>query len=386
MSGQTQSSPFAAGARSRRKISWDVVRAGCVTLVVLYHSTFLGVELHPELIERRLRFPFQVGASTLLVISAYFACVTIGRGTMLRYWWGRVARIFPAFAAAVVLIFAVLRVASPEGWLYPGFRDLASNLMMLWNWKPQDFAYIDGSHWTVPLQLMGFTAAALLFRSKLGHGRRLRTVLWGAVLIPMAQWPLRVSDPPETYRMLVDGFGLHRWHLFVAGVAIWMWSTRRISTPHFGLLLAACMAGQALHNHAGTPEGLVADWGSTYAVWMAIAVIALVARGPDWDRVIPSWARGPIQWFAGISYGVFLMHQTIGYLVMRGLQDVGFGPTLQTGAMVLTAIGLGWMLTRTVETPAHKFLTSAYDRVALARNNRRSPPESQPAAEAQTTR
>lgn len=348
--------------RKRRKISWDVVRAGCVLLVMLYHATFLSVFLHPELQPREFVFPFQVGASLLLVVSAYFACVTIGRGTVLRYWWGRVARLVPPFVGAVVSIFLVMRLTAVEGWFFPDGGDLAANLLMLWHWKPDDHPFIDGSHWTVPLQLMGFTAAAALYKTRWGRNGRITIVLWTAVLLPMLQWPLRVSDPPELYRMLADGFGLHRWHLFVTGVAIWMWSTRRLATPHFLILLTTCMAAQSLHNYSETPEGLVADWRSTFAVCVGMVVVALTAYGPDWDRVVPAWAFRPVQWFAGISYGVFLMHQTVGYVVSRKLQDVGFGPAVQTVAMLIIGVLLGWMLTRTVEQPAHKFLMNTYDR------------------------
>ena len=329
---------------------------------MLYHSTFLSVYLHPELIPRKFVFPYQVGASMLLVISAYFACVTIGRGTLLRYWWGRIARLLPSFLVAVVVIFALMRWAAIEGWFYPTGHDLIANLFMLWHWRPEDYSFIDGSHWTVPLQLMGFTAAALLYKSRFGHGKHVLVVMWLAVLLPIIQWPLRVSNPPELYRMLVDGFGLHRWHLFVAGVSVWLFSTKRIGLPHFAALLGACMVGQSLHNYAETPEGLVADWGSTVAVCIGMVVIALTAAGPDWNRVVPAWTHRPIQWFAKISYGAFLMHQTAGYLVARLLQDMGFGPTLQTGAALVSGVILGWALTRAVETPSHKFLMTSFDR------------------------
>ncbi|MFR9730132.1 acyltransferase family protein [Saccharopolyspora sp. MS10] len=365
--GTTAPARARSGTRSNRKISWDVVRAGCVGLVMLYHATFLSVFLHPELIPRKIVFPYQVGASLLLVISAYFACVTIGRGSLPRYWWGRIARLLPPFLASVVLVFIGIRLLPIEGWFEPSGSDLVSNLLMLWNWHPSDYPYIDGSHWTVPLQLMGFTAAALLYASRFGHGRRILLVLWAAVLIPAAQWPLRVTQPPEWYRTVVDGIGMHRWHLFVVGVAIWLWSTKRIGTPHFAVLLAACMFGQALHNYAETPEGLVADWGSTAAVCVGMLVVALTARGPDWNRVVPQWAWRPIQWFAGISYGVFLMHQTLGYVVARRLQDLGVGPTLQTVAFVANGVLLGWALTKLVERPLHRTLMSAYDRFAAKR-------------------
>ncbi len=175
-----------ASGRSNRKISWDLVRTCCVLLVMLYHSTFLSTYLHHDLAPRGIVFPYQVGASLLLVISAYFACMTIGRGSLLRYWWGRIARLLPPFLGAVLVIYLVMRWAAVPGWFYPSVNDLWWNLLMLWNWKPAEYWFIDGSHWTVPLQLMGFTAAALLYRTSWGHGRRMIVVLWAAVLVPLA--------------------------------------------------------------------------------------------------------------------------------------------------------------------------------------------------------
>ncbi|WP_245573198.1 acyltransferase family protein [Amycolatopsis benzoatilytica] len=344
-----------------RRISWDLVRAGCVLLVLVYHATFLSVALHPELGPRRLVFPHQVGASLLLVISAYFAAVTIGRGSLGRYWWGRIARLLPPFLAAVVVIFFVLRYLSPKGWFVPKAGDLFANLLMLWNWKPAAYPFLDGSHWTIPLQLMAFTVAALLYRGSWGHGRKLHGLLWAAVLVPLLQWPFRVAGPPEWYRFVVDGFGFHRWHLFVAGVAVRLWSTKRLSTPEFVLLELVCVTAHALHGSTVTPSGITVEWGSTIGIAVGVAVISLAAAGPDWDRFVPPFARRAIQWFAGVSYGVFLIHQAIGYLVLHWLSGLGIDPLLQTAGMIATGVVLGWALTRLVERPAHRFLMRGYD-------------------------
>lgn len=352
----------------------------CVFLVVLYHSTFVGPDTHHELIPRKIRFPYQVGASMLLLISAYFACASIRKGDLPRYWWNRVSRLLPPFLAATVLAFVVMRLASPPLWFVPTVKELGANLLMLWNWRPADFAKIDESYWTVPLQLMAFTVAALLWRSRWGHGRRLQVVLWTAVLLPVLQWPYRIADPAEPYRMLADGLGFHRLHLFVAGITIWLWGTKKLSGGHFAALIGTCMAAHALHNYVVTETGVLSGaWGSTLAVWIGMAVVILAASGADLDRFVPSsWAR-PIQWLAGISYGVFLTHQTIGYILMRHVQDLGIGPTLQTGAMMLMALLLGWTLTRVVEQPVHRGLMGSFDAVR-ARRTLPIPLESSPIA------
>lgn len=145
---------------------------------------------------------------------------------------------------------------------------------MLGHWKPQEFPFLDGSYWTLPLQLMGFTAAALLRRSRWGHGGGLRVVLWVTVLLPLALWPVRSAGPPEAYRLVVDG---------------------------------------------------------------------------------------ALRWLASISYGLYLVHQTIGYVLMRRLHDLGASPLEQCAAMLAAGLLLGWLLTVLIEQPAHRALMSSYD-------------------------
>lgn len=274
-------------ARSRhisgqRQVSWDLLRSGFVLLVVAYHATYVAPEIHPELAPRPFSFSHQVGASLLLVVSAYFAAATVRRHPTGRYWWGRIARLVPAFLVAVVLAWAAMRYVAPTEWYTPGKRDLVGNLLLLGNWRPQEFPFLDGSYWTLPLQLMAFTVAALLWRSRWGRGRELRVVLWVAALLPLVLWPVRAAGPPEAYRMVADGFGVHRVHLFIAGVAIWMWANGRLTRAHFLALITTCLLGHVMHTLALGPDGWSEDWTATLGVFCGIAVICLAARAPDW--------------------------------------------------------------------------------------------------------
>ncbi|MCA1835487.1 MAG: acyltransferase [Actinobacteria bacterium] len=346
--GHTPPSPVRVGPR-RRYVSWDLLRCGFVLLVVLYHSTYVAPIVHPELAPRPFAFSHQVGASLLLVISAYFACATLPRSPVGRYWWGRMARLFPAFAASVLFTWAVVRYLSPADWPIPGIGDLVGNLLLLGNWQPAAFPFLDGSYWTLPLQLMAFTVAVLRWRSRWGRGSRLRVVLWAALLLPLAQWPLRIAQPPETYRMLVDGFGFHRLHLFVAGVAIWMWANNRLRTQQFLTLITTCVAAHLVHNIAVGPDGWHQDWAAAIGVSCGILLICLAARRPDWDRWVPTRMRSPLQWLAGISYGVYLIHQTVGFVLMRWMHDWGTGPFLQSAAMITMVLVLGWLLAQLID-------------------------------------
>ncbi len=84
----------------QRQVSWDLLRSGFVLLVVAYHATYVAPVIHPELAPRPFSFSHQVGASLLLVVSAYFAAATV----------------------------------------------------VLGNWRPQEFPFLDGSYWTLPFR------------------------------------------------------------------------------------------------------------------------------------------------------------------------------------------------------------------------------------------
>ncbi|HJT02390.1 MAG TPA: acyltransferase, partial [Pseudonocardiaceae bacterium] len=93
-----------------------------------------------------------------------------------------------------------------------------------------------------------------------------------------------------------------------------------------------------------------------------LALICLAARIPDWDRWVPASLHRAVQWVAGISYGVYLVHQAIGFVIMRQLQDLGAGPVEQSAAMLAAGLLLGYLLTRLIERPAHNALLALYDR------------------------
>ena len=353
---------------SGRRLSWDVLRIVFVLLVILYHSTFIGPLVYHDIIPKNLTFPHQVGASLLLALSAYFVAATVRRGgarsgRTARWWWGKIARLLPAFFVATVNAWLFLRYLAPDGWYLPGKRDLVANLLMLWHWDPS-WGFVDGSYWTIPLQLLAFCLAAVMWRGPLGRGVGLRVVMWAALIVPALQWHyLATGAAGSSYAMLAGGLGIFRWHLFVAGVAVWMVSTGRLRRGHFVAIEVAAIAEHALQTSVLDPAaGWSTDWIAVGLIALGVVAMTAAALGPDWDRWVPPVGRRAITWLAGISYGVFLTHQTVGYVVMRRLQQLGVGPTLQTGFMILTGVLAGWLLTRLVERPLHRRLMHAWDR------------------------
>lgn len=335
--------------QSQRRISWDLLRVLAVFSVVLQHATHQGPASHPELGPAPFDYSLQVGANTLLLISAFFICGTLRRSQPRRWWWHRVARLLPPYLVAVVVTYVVTTVVVVPDWYRPTVGDLVGNLLFAQAWCP-GVHYIDGAYWTLPVQLLSYSAAALLWLTRWARRWRLRVLLWGLVVVPVVlRLTWRTDDAPQLVRSLFDGLGLHRAHVIAAGVAIWLWVNGRCGVRHLAALLAT-----AVFAH----EVQTVDLPATMGFAVVLAVICLAAAGPDWDVPGLRTLSRPVAWLAGISFGVYLLNQEIGEVVTWELLRRGVGPWVSLGAAVLVAVLLGWLLTRLVERPAHRWLTA----------------------------
>ncbi|WP_344177393.1 acyltransferase [Kribbella lupini] len=331
-----------------RRLSWDVVRVVAVFAVVVNHAAFEGPVLHPELGEPLGRHPFQVGASVLLVISAYFVCVTIRKGPTLPWLWKRVCRILPPYLAAVLATYSLLVLFGPDNWILPTPRDLWGNLTLIASLDPT-VKLIDGSYWTLPLQLMAFVAAALLWPRGMGSPSRITVLLWVMTVAPVIlQWHDRILRSPLVVQQVWNGFGFHRLQLFAIGIALWLWSQRRISTVHLSALLVAAVYAQYAHT---------ADLPSSLGIGALLVLVAFAARGPDWTVFAP--VRRPVQFLAKVSFGIYLLNQELGYLIAYHLMALGLGRPVQVAGAIAGVVILAWLLTKYVEEPAFRVLKGA---------------------------
>ena len=383
-------SPQPTAPRTVRRISWDILRVVAVLSVILGHITHQGALLHPELTGYPFRVTAQFGAAVLLVISAFFLCSSLCKGEPGRWLWNRVARLVPAYLVAVLLTYLITRYAAiefsglpfppgvsgflfgmpqgpptdPSPWYIPTGLDLFANLTMIQAWGVEYglFYYLDGSYWTLPVQLMAFIGAALLWPRRWRTHRITVTLLWALILVPLAIRFL-VFDPVTTPRSVITlfyGLGLHRVHVFAVGIAIWLWSKRRIAGWHVALFVLAAVAAQDLHVFP-FHHPLPADperWPSTIGFGIMLLLVCLAARGPDWR--FPGLVRiAPVlTWLAGISYGLYLVHQELGYVLARALLNIGVPGWLRLPAVLIAAVLGGWAITALVERPVHRWLTA----------------------------
>ena len=340
-------------ASSGRRISWDVIRVLALLEIVLFHDTYLGPTTEPGIPELPHAWTHTCGASILIMVSGYFATVTLGRHPPGRWLIRRLARLLPAYLVAVVVVFTVVKLFSPAEFSLHQLRwtDLVGNLLLLQQLLP-NVAYVDLSWWTLPVQVAGFTAMALLVCLRV-RGRAVMPILWAVVAVPVLVREIWMSDHPSAWLVVVlEGSGLCLAHLLVAGVAIRRWASGRLGIAHLALLLAAVLLAEKVHP----------PMTSVVLVGVGLALMCLAARGPDWP--LPAVLVAPVRWIAARSYGIYLMHQSLGYLLEDRLARLGCPPWIWLTGAVLAAVLFGWGLTAWVERPAYNTLLRIITRPA----------------------
>lgn len=338
-----------------RQFNWDLIRVIAIGEVLIFHMTFLGPATKPGIPDAPFAWSHPFGASTLLVVSGYFAARTMCRYSAREWLARRLIRLLPAYFIAVLTVFTLMRVFGPDDLdlHHLTYGDLIGNLLLMQQLLP-NVDFVDVSYWTLPVQVGGFTAMALLARHPAVR-RHAAAVLWAVLLIPLAvRWIWMGHGPAMWLVVATEGTGLCRAHLLVAGVAIWMWSQRKLGSTHLLLMLGSVLVAQKVHPPMGNSIPLLAAM---------LGLICLAAGRPDWTLPGLHLIAHPIRWVASCSYGIYLVHQSIGYLIEERLAQYGVSPWLWLAAVVASALLLGWTLTVLIERPAFTFLTR---RIALA--------------------
>ncbi|EHR62261.1 acyltransferase family protein [Saccharomonospora cyanea] len=345
-----------------------MIRVVAILLVMIGHFTGVASDI-PGIEPYPLRIDLRFGTITLLVLSGYFIGPTLRRGAPGRWFRARLARLLPAYLAAVLLVYAVSRYAvvrfnggahqdglsgllfldpvmplepAPDAlptWHVPDLNDLLLHVFLLHEWNPDGWHRIDGSYWTMPVQVAAFAVAALLWRGGVHRRVGMPAVLWSAMAVSAVARVVR-----DFAGVLPAATGMLHAYLFAAGVAIWLWQQRRLSSAQLGALLATALVIQCFHG----------PWPAVLGFALVLGAMCAAARGPDWDVRGTRLLRRPVSWLAGISYCLYLVHQQLGYVIARGLSEAGVSPWWLRLAMVAgAALVLGWLLTVGVERPAY---------------------------------
>lgn len=331
-------------AKAQRIIEFESLRGISALGVILYHYT----TRYHNFFRHRDPLLYHQNYHTFwnpmfFMISGYLIYLILKKTEKpLDFIYSRFSRLYPTYWFCLIVTFLVVRWAqlplrqvqtTDFYWNFLMFQEVLGNAN-----------FVDGAYWTLTLEMVFYASmfALLVFRQL--HRVEFLVLAWVLMPLCFSQFGLpECIDSSHTWRSLLM---IDYSHYFGAGIMIYRLRNDRV-TVFRSLLLAGCLAVPLLTIPA--PE----NWLSLLG--MVVFIVAALQAFP------------PLRWkvlvFLGsISYPLYLLHQNIGYAIIRYLnQSLGINSNLAIlaafAAVVLSAIAVS----RLVEQPSLRFLRKLYN-------------------------
>ena len=321
----------------------DSLRGIAVIAVLLFHYTSRFDSIYGYREAPLLTFPHGAfGVEFFFAISGFVITWTTSRTRHVRdFFISRFSRLWPAYAIGVGLTWSFVAIFGLPGREVGPFHALF-NLTMV-----QAFfgvPHVDGAYWSLYVELIfyAWTSLALTFGIL---NRRITLVsvgLLAAVALRATQDAFGLSIPVRALQLALAEFV----PFFTIGILIFdARSDGRMRWYHIALLLTSiAVAGYANHSI-----------NFVVVATLASLLIAGAAFGTMRFLVIR-----PFLFLGSISYALYILHQNIGYVVIRQALANGWTTEMAIAAATILCVGLATLLRKLVEVPAQRAIRHWY--------------------------
>ena len=336
----------------------DILWLVAVVGVVIFHFGFNGPPANGKPL---VAFPEwatvakygYLGVQLFFVISGFvIAYSAVGR-TARAFAIARIARIYPAFLFCMTVTFLVT-LTFGQPYFQVSLTQWAANIFIAAPALKQP--YVDGVYWTLILELTFYVWIYLLIATGL-FPKHIFPVVLGWLVISLVN-ELGIESYAIRKIFLTDQSGF-----FASGVLLFEISRGRIGPAVqclFGSAVAVAVL-QAVHNL----EGMRALTGHPFdGMTVAAVSLAIIATTTAAARVrtlpLASWVTVLI---GGITYPLYLLHQTIGYIAFMHFSRF-VAPDLLFAVIVIAIIGVSWAIWRFVDRPGQRTTKTILTKIA----------------------
>jgi peptidoglycan/LPS O-acetylase OafA/YrhL len=328
-----------APARRPRLLILDLCRLLAALMVVAWHLVANGggrppADLPAELVTVALYG--WLGVPLFFLISGFVIAMSSWGRTVGEFAVSRIVRLYPAYWVAIALTTLTL-VAVPGDRGHRSATDTLVNLSMLQTFL--GISDVDRSYWTLAVELQFYVLFAIVVAFGVTYRR---TVLFCAI------WLTAALTLPFLAPALIGKYAPY----FVGGIALYL-------IYRFGsdLLLWGIVGLSWLLSLASLRTMVVGFLGPQEPLWRSGLVVTgfyllMIAVAVGWF----SWFRWKWAVTAGaLTYPLYLLHQEIGFAVLRVARD-SMPSWLLVPLVMLGLMALSWLVHRLVEVPAARLL------------------------------
>lgn len=320
---------------AQRLQALDALRGIAALAVVLFHYIPYYDKLYGHDFIPWSMFDFgRYGVHLFFILSGFVIFMTLER-TATAGWFAlaRAFRLLPALWVGIIVTFVSVHLLGPEDRAV-SFPEALLNITLLHEYL--EIPHVDGAYWSLVVEATFYVWIALLFYG-LGKGRALSVVFWVWTLISylaVIYW----GAMPDGLDFVVKDLLFTRYApLFISGMLIYRW--HRHGTPAMAdRLLLTLSIGHCLVAYK-MPFSLF--------VLGCYGVFTLAVAG-----YLHKLANRPLLWLGRVSYALYLVHQNIGYGVIRWSYEAGFPGWVGIAVALATALMLATAIHRWAERPA----------------------------------
>lgn len=293
-----------ASPRKGNSVNLDLLRAVAVSCVFLSHLRNLVIDTSWGSLGRFGVIIFFVHTSTVLMgsLARLEPEHSTDSALILAFWIKRFFRIYP-LAIATVLVVAAFHVPSDPNLTYSwiGLKAFLSNLALIQNLD--GVPNILSPLWSLPLEVQMYILLPFAFMAIRGHRHFRSLPLWVisvlmAAYIPRLNWRLEIFRYSPCFVSGIVAYDLRR-------IGFWKWKL-----PHWLWPLAILLAVAIFRPDDNLNLG--SKMNRAWAVSLLLGIsYAFTGDGPR------NWMHTICHWIAERSYGIYLSHIIVFWLVFR---------------------------------------------------------------------
>ena len=322
-------------------VELDALRGLAALAVVAFHYT---THYHAMVGHTRpLGFEFPAGnygVQLFFLISGFVIFMTLERTrTAMDFIVSRFSRLFPTYWTAMAITAAVVyTLGMPEQKL--PLRDLLLDLTMVQEILGAE--HLDGSYWTLGVELFFYAQMLLWFMLGLLPRIRLIIVAW---LVLAVAYGLATKTGLHFSYSAREALILRHIPFFAMGILFYRMHSR--AGPHRAdaALVGLCLAAIAI---AYAPVYLAVGTVCAAIFWL------FVTGRLGWLRT------APLAYLGTISYSLYLLHQAIGFVLIHRMERNGIAPLAAVAITVGVIFVLATALTYLVERPALRWIRTVW--------------------------
>ncbi|RKH65902.1 acyltransferase [Corallococcus interemptor] len=322
--------PAASETHPPRLVELDALRGCAAVAVALYHFTAEYSDLYGHSVPLwEMRFG-KYGVQLFFAISGFVILMSLERVTRARdFVWSRAVRLYPSYWTAVALTFTVVTLFGlPEREF--SLQTALINLTMFH--ELLRVPHVDTVYWTLTIELSFY-----LLMFVLAYARALPRVIPIFIVLVVLQALAELAAQALGMTFLSRLASRPHLQYFALGVLAFKHSRAEVSLPAALTLVAVSFAHEVLvGSEAPAP---------VFPVVLGIAW-ALSRGGLRWL----TWR--PLLFMGFISYPFYLVHQNIGYVLIRRLEAAAWRPEAAIAVALVTGFLLAILITYGVEQPA----------------------------------